>query len=62
MHMCVGELKPASAVATRSVMEEFIQKVCQRLRGGQKGPQNKNCNILAILTPETASGAVVIKT
>ena len=30
--------------------------------GAKKGPKNENCHILAVSTPETASGAVVIKT
>ena len=30
--------------------------------GGRRGPKNENLHILAVLTPETAPGAVVIKT
>ena len=30
--------------------------------GAKRGPKNENLHILAVLTPETAPGAVVIKT
>ena len=30
--------------------------------GAKRGPKNENIHILAVLTPQTAPGAVVIKT
>ena len=47
-----------------SVFDEIwpVSAVPKAQRGPKGGPKNENLHMLAVLTPETAPGAVVIKT
>ena len=60
-------MRPTQAQCVEVLLMQFCpSRLFRGLRGGQKGakrgPKNENLHILAVLTPETAPGAVVIKT
>ena len=60
---CMIRMRPTQAHCVEVFWMPFgPSRPSPGLRGGQKGPKNENCHILAVSTPETASGAVVIKT